>query len=287
MTFHGLQIPGITTKLAMRSDSLIFQKHIQATLLKGVVHLQDLIAYRVLQPQRQIRMHMRLRSLNLRHLQRDVSALPIAGQIDADFPRLHVEGDRLQTEGELQIRVANGRIRIYDIEGWDLWSQIPSIRSSLKTEEPLSLLELTQIYPIGDMGGTLHFTVDGLTITAGEPAAFRLRFHVQKKGGEARQITLRALNNLLFTTGAAQIESDSAYQLPYRRFGAEITLQHDTLRLRGLYKDRKGREYFMRAPALGGGVSIVNQTPQNGIAFRSFVRRLKNTVTDNPDVTVK
>ncbi len=288
MTFGGLQIPGLTTKLAMRSDSFIFQKHLQATVLKGVVHLQDLVAHHVLQPQhRQIRMHMRLRSLNLRHLQRAVTDLPLAGQVDADFPRLHFAGGRLQTEGSLEVRVAKGRIRIYDIAGWDLLSQIPSIRSSLKTAEPLSLLELTQIYPIGDMGGTLHFTVGDLTFTAGEPAAFRLNFHVQKKGGEARQITLRALNNLLFTTGSAQIETDSAYYLSYRRFGADITLQHDTLRLRGLYKDRKGLEYFMRAPALGGGVSIVNRTPQNGIAFRSFVRRLKSTVIDKPDVSIK
>lgn len=288
VTFGGLQIPGLITKLAMRSDSFIFQKHIQATLLKGVVHLQDLVAYHVLQPQqRQVRMHMQLRSLNLRHLQRNVTDLPVAGQVDADFPRLHFAGGRLQTEGSMDIRVAKGRIRIHDVEGWDLLSQIPSIRSSLKTEEPLSLLALTQIYPIGDMGGTLHFTVDGLTFTAGEPAAFRLHFHVQKKGGEARQITLLALNNLLFTTGSAQIETDSAYYLPYRRFGAEVTLQHDTLRLRGLYKDRKGREYFMRAPALGGGVSIVNRTPQNGIAFRSFVRRLKSTVVERPDVSIK
>ncbi len=287
LQFGGLQIPGVTTKLALRSDSVIFQKKIQASLLQGVLHLQDLVAYHVLRPQRQIRMQMQLRSLNLQHLQRGDAALPIAGQVDADFSRLHFQNGRLQTAGSLQLRVAGGRIRIYDVEGWDLLSQIPSIQSSLKTEAPLSLLELTQIYPIGEMGGTLHFTVDDLTITASEPAAFRLHFHVQKKGGEARQITLRALNNLLFTTGSAQVETDFAYQLPYRRFGAEITLQHDTLRLRGLYKDRKGREYFMRAPALGGGVSIVNRTPQNGIPFRNFVQRLKATVLEGADVSIK
>ncbi|PON10100.1 hypothetical protein C2W62_51900, partial [Candidatus Entotheonella serta] len=99
---------------------------------------------------------------------------------------MNLQNGRLQTEGSLQIEVADGRIRLYDVGGWDLFSQIPSIQGSLKTESPLSLRALTQIYRIGEIGGTLHFTVDDLTITAGEPAAFRLHFHVQKKGGETR-----------------------------------------------------------------------------------------------------
>ncbi|ETX02407.1 MAG: hypothetical protein ETSY1_03690 [Candidatus Entotheonella factor] len=283
----SLQLPGLTTSLAVRSDSLIFQKNIEATLLKGVLHIQDLVAYHMLQPQRQLQLQMRLRSLNLQHLQRGNTALPIAGQVDADFSRLHFQHGRLQTEGSLQLRVAGGRIRVYDVAGWDLLSQIPSIRSSLKTENPLSLYELTKIYPIGEIGGTLHVTVDDLTITAGEPAAFVLHFRVQRKGGEAREISLRALNNLVFTTGSAQAVSSFTNNLRYRRFGAEIVLQHDTLRLRGLYKDRKGIEYFMRAPALGGGVSIVNRTPQNGIPFRQFVQRLKATVLEGPNVRIK
>jgi hypothetical protein len=233
-------------------------------------------------------MRLQLRSLDLQDLQRHNDALPIAGQVDADFSRLHFQNGRLQTEGSMQLRVAGGRIRIYDVAGWDLWSHIPSIQSSLKTEVPLSLHQLTQLYPIGSIGGTLHVTVDDLTITAGEPAAFRLHFYVQEQGGEARQISLRALNNLLFTAGSAKVATNFTDQLPYRRFGAEITLKHDTLRLRGLYNDRQGREYFMRAPALGSGISIVNERPKNNsIAFRSFVQRLKSTVLEGPDVNVK
>jgi hypothetical protein len=288
LQFGGLLIPGIATKLALRSDSIIFQKDIRASLLNGVLHLHDLVAYRLLQSQRQIQMRLQLRSLDLQDLQRHNDALPIAGQVDADFSRLHFQNGHLQTEGSMQLRVAGGRIRIYDVAGWDLWSQIPSIQSSLKTEVPLSLHQLTQLYPIGSIGGTLHVTVDDLTITAGEPAAFRLHFYVQEQGGEARQISLRALNNLLFTAGSAKVATNFTDQLPYRRFGAEITLKHDTLRLRGLYNDRQGREYFMRAPALGSGISIVNERPKNNsIAFRSFVQRLKSTVLEGPDVNVK
>jgi hypothetical protein len=288
LQFGGLLIPRITTKLALRSDSLLFQKDIRATLLQGVMHLQNLVAYHLLRPQRQLQMQLRLRSLDLQDLQRHRDAIPIAGQIDADFSRLHFQNERLQTEGSMQLQVAGGRIRIYDIAGWDLWSPIPSIQASLQTDAPLSLHQLTQLYPIGTMGGTLHVTVDDLTITAGEPAAFRLYFYVQEQGGETRQISLRALNNLLFTTGSANVASNFTNQLPYSRFGAEITLQHDTLRLRGLYHDRKGREYFMRAPALGSGISIVNEKPKNNsIAFRSFVQRLKSTVLKGPDVHVK
>ena len=116
---------------------------------------------------------------------------------------------------------------------------------------------------------------------------FQLRFHVQKRGGEERQISLEALNNLMFTTGSARVASSVANTLPYRRFGAEIALQHDTLRLRGLYTDQSGREYFMRAPLLGNGVSIVNTVPKNGTPFREFIKRLKSTVLQGANVKIK
>jgi hypothetical protein len=132
----------------------------------------------------------------------------------------------------------------------------------------------------------LHFTLDDLTMTAGEPEAFHLIFRVQEKGGEEREITLRALNNLLFTTGSAKVDAGQTYRLPYKRFGAEITLKHDTLRLRGLYHDKKGREYFMRPPILGGGVSIINRVPQHGVPFRKFVQRLIATVLETPAVSI-
>jgi hypothetical protein len=287
LQFGGLQIPGIATKLALRSDTLIFQRDVQAALLKGVLHLQDLVAYRMLRAQRQIQMQMRLRSLDLESIQHGGEALPMAGRVDADFSRLHFQNGRLQTEGALQLRVAGGRIRIDDIAGWHLGSHIPSVQLSLQTEVPLSLRQLTEIYPIGEIGGTLHVTVDDLVVTAGEPAAFRLHFHVQEQGGEAREISLRALNSLLFTTGSAQVATSFTDRLPYRRLGAEITLQHDILRLRGLYQDRQGTEYFMRAPILGAGVSMINRTPQRGIPFRQFVQRLTATVLKGPDIRIK
>ena len=288
LRYGALQIPGVSARLALRSDSIIFQEHMQASLLKGVVHLRNLVAYRLLQPQRLIELQMQLRGLRLSAMPRGDDALPLAGEINADFSRLRFHDGRLQTEGAMRVRVAGGRIRIGGVKGWDLLSPIPSLQSSFSTEEPLSLLKLTQLYPIGRMGGALHFTVDDFTLTAGEPAAFRLRFHVQEKGGEARQISLRALNNILFTTGSARVATSFTNELPYRRFGAELVLRNDMLRLRGLYKDRQGREYFMRAPALGSGISIVNERPKhNSIAFRSFVQRLKSTILEGPEVKVK
>jgi hypothetical protein len=54
-----------------------------------------------------------------------------------------------------------------------------------------------------------------------------------------------------------------------------------------LYRDSKGLEYFMRAPSLGGGVSIVNRVPENGIPFRDFLQRLQATIVERPDVKVR
>jgi hypothetical protein len=274
----------------VQSDNLLFQHDILVPLWGGQIALQHITAQHLVQPHRRVAMQVSLRNLDLQRLPRSTAKLPLAGIIEGDFPHVHLHGDRLETQGALSMQIAGGVVRLFDVQGSEILSALPTIRCSLRTEHPLSLLRLTDIYPIGDIGGTVHFSVTDLTMTAGEPAAFVLDFAVQEQGGETREITIRALNNLLFTTGSVDVASGligEAYRLPYRRFGATITLRHDTLQLRGKYHDRDGLEYFMQAPALGGGVEIVNRVPQNSIPFRKFLERLKATIHSKPNVQVR
>ncbi len=286
----SVEIDHFTTRLALQSDNIVLQPSVNLPLWGGQVLLENVTAQHVLQPHRRITWGTRLHGLDLQRLPRGTAKLPLAGVVDGDFPRLAVLGDRLEAQGSLTIAVADGTIRLFDLQGRDLFSSFPVLRFSMATEQPLSLLRLTDIYPIGVIGGTMHFTLTDLTLVAGEPEAFSLDFDVQKKRGEKRQITLRALNNLLFTTGSTKVASGvigDTQSLPYKHFGVLATLRHDTLRLRGKHHDRKGNEYFMRAPALGAGVSIINRVPDNGIPFRDFLKRLKATVLEKPDVRVK
>jgi hypothetical protein len=283
----SLAIEHLGTKLAVASDNIIFQPSINLSLWGGQLTLKHLTAQHILQSHRRLTWQTQLHGLNLRHLQRGAAKLPLAGVVNGDFPYLRILDNQLETQGSLNISVANGTIRLFDLQGSDLFSTLPVLRCSLATEQPLSLLRLTHIYPIGDIGGTLHFTLTDLTLTAGEPAAFFLDFAVQEKGGEKRQITLRALNNLLFTTGSTKVASGvigDTQRLPYKYFGVLATLQQDALRLRGKYH---GNEYFMRAPVLGSGVSIINRVPENGIPFRDFLQRLRATVLEKPKVRLK
>ncbi|HEY7711436.1 MAG TPA: hypothetical protein VIG57_15555, partial [Candidatus Entotheonella sp.] len=178
----NLQMADIHTALALRSDSIIFQDHISIALLGGHVILRQLEAYRLLQAQRHIRLHLRLQGLDLQQVQRGAANLPLAGRVDADFPRVQIRGSRLETEGALHLSIAGGRVRLHGVQGDHVFSRFPRLHAALKTEEPLSLSQLTQIYPIGGISGTLHFTLDDLTVTAGEPEAFHLIFRVQEKG---------------------------------------------------------------------------------------------------------
>jgi hypothetical protein len=286
----NVEVGHLTIRLALWSDSVFVQRGVHLSLWGGDITLEDITARHIFQPRRRLAFRARLRNLDLQRLPRGATKLPLAGMVNGDSPLLQIRGDRLETQGSLTIAIAGGTIRLFNLQGSHLFSGLPTLRCSLTTERPLSLLRLTDIYPIGDIGGTMRFTVTNLTLTAGELAAFSLEFAVQEKGGEKREITLRALNNLLFTTGSAKVASGllgETYRLPYKRFGAEVTLRNDTLRLRGKYHDSEGKEYFMQAPALGGGVSIINRVPENGIPFRDFLQRLRATVLERPDVQVK
>ena len=112
----NLQMADIHTALALRSDSIIFQDHISIALLGGHVILRQLEAYRLLQAQRHIRLHLRLQGLDLQQVQRGAANLPLAGRVDADFPRVQVRGSRLETEGALHLSIAGGRVRLHGVQ---------------------------------------------------------------------------------------------------------------------------------------------------------------------------
>jgi hypothetical protein len=285
----AVDIQSLSFKPAVWSDNIFVRDAVSIPLLGGQLAIDHIVGQHLLQPHRLLTLPLRLRHLDLQRLQRDTAKLPLAGIVDGDFSPVQIRGDRLDLHGALTVQVAGGVMRIFDLYGSEVLSTLATFGCSVTTETPLSLLRLTDIYPIGDIGGTLHFSVADLTLTAGEAAAFVLEFAVQEQGGEDREITIRALNNLLFTTGSAKVASGvfgETYRLPYRRFGAVVTLRHDTLRLRGKYHDSDGNEYFMQAPLLGG-VSIVNRVPHNGISFRDFLQRLKATVLEKPAVQVQ
>lgn len=288
----GVDVGGLRTRLALWSDTLLVPDQVSLTMLGGQVDITALQAQRLLQPERYIGMHLRLRQLNLQHIQRGTEALPVAGIINGELTRLQISGGHLDTAGALDISLAGGRLRVYDIRGRDMFSGFPTWQASIRTEEPLSLLQLTRLYPIGEMSGTVDIELADLTLIAGEPVNFRLQFAIRERGGEKREITLRALNNLLFTTGSARVAAGlfgigDTYRLPYRRFGANAVLNNDVLRLRGLYHGHDGTEYFMQAPAFGHGVEVINQVPENGTSFRAFMQRLRSTVLDKPNVQLK
>ena len=286
----SVDIHSLSLKPAVWSDNIFVRDAVSMPLLGGQIAIEHISGQHLLQPHRLLTLPVRLRHLDLQRLPRDAATLPVAGLLDGDFSPVQLRGDRLEMHGALTVQVAEGVMRIFDLHGSEMLSTLPTIGGSVTTETPLSLRRLTDIYPIGDIGGTLHFAVTDLTLTAGEPATFVLEFAVQEQGGEDREITIRALNNLLFTTGSTKVAAGvfgDTYRLPYRRFGAAVTLRHDTLSLRGKYHDSDGTEYFMQAPLLGGGVSIVNRVPHNGISFRDFLQRLKATVLEKPEVQVQ
>jgi hypothetical protein len=279
----------LTTSLAVWSDTLWMPESISLTLGGGQVVLGPINAQSLLQPQWHVQLPVRVQQLDLQQLPQEAQALPLAGIVSGDLPRVQFEAGHLTTEGELSVLLAGGQMRIFDIHGSNLLSAAPTLHGSLRTEQPLSLEQLTRLYPIGEISGTVDIVVTDLTMTAGELEALDLRFEVRERGGEQRGITLRALNNLLFTTASTQVAAGlfgvgDTYRLPYRRFGATATLRNDVLQLRGLYADRDGTEYFMQAPALGHGVSIVNRTPEHGTSFRAFVQRLRAIIFEKPDV---
>lgn len=279
----------VHTRFVFSSDNFWMPEGFQVDLLGGQFSVDSLLVQNFLQAGRRLTSGVTVKHVDLQHIPPTPETLPIAGILEGAFPHIEIFQGHLTTEGSVLWQVADGQVRLTALQGDDLFLGSATLQCDIVTEQPLSLTQLTRLYPIGAMSGTLEIDLQNFTINSGVPTAFQLRFAVREDSGEPREITLRALNNLLFTTGTAQIAAGlfgigDTYRLPYRRFGAIATLRNDILQLRGRYHDREGKEYFMQAPALGHGVSIVNQVPDNGISFQAFMQRLRATVLEKPQI---
>jgi hypothetical protein len=130
LSIDALQIGSVAAdklaiRLALWSDNVFVQEAAHLPLLGGQIVLEALTAQHMLQPQRRLLAQLRVHNLDLQRIPRDTARLPLAGVLDGEFSPLLVQGDQLEAQGALTLRIAGGAMRLFDVQGHDLFTGLP------------------------------------------------------------------------------------------------------------------------------------------------------------------
>ncbi|RMH18409.1 MAG: hypothetical protein D6696_13160, partial [Acidobacteria bacterium] len=275
----GVAFAPLAGELVVAGDAIRLEDDVEAPLLGGTIGLERLALLDLLRPTRRLVAGLRLAAIDLRQLTGALGLPPLAGRIDGHFPAIRVEGRpfgaRFVVDGDGELAVFGGRVRLFDISGRDLLSRYPRLRFSADLQG-LDLEQLTQTVAFGEMKGLVDGRLRDCELFRNLPVACAGRLTSRAGKGVRRTIDLRAVNNLsILGTGGAVGGGPLRRFLPhftYDKLGVEVRIAGDHVLLRGLER-RGGKELFLRG-RLPFPIDVVNAQPGRTLSFRALLERL-------------
>jgi hypothetical protein len=265
------------------------------TLLKvpgGEVELGPLVVKTPYSASLSIRTSLSFNHLGLKGILSRIWRRPVEGTAWGRLAPIELYGDRIATKGEIKAELFGGVLAISDPGVDSLFSPLPILHLDAEWTD-LSLHELTQETPFGEVQGILQGHVKGLEIAGSEPQKFDLLLQTVPRDGVPQRISVKAVDNIAqigggqnaFSGLAGVVTSFFFKDFPYDKIGVHATLENDMFRVNGTIKEG-GIEYLVKRGGFSG-VNVVNENPDNMISFKDMVKRIKRVTASRGEVVVK
>lgn len=282
LTFHQLLLPSwtlsdISLQGAVVDNAFTLKDHLILPVFGGTIDLSQLHFQHPFSDQRQLSAALQIKPLDLQALTKTYGPVPIAGKLSGSFPRIFLQGDRVETKGEITIQAFGGNIQVVNIGAGNLFSPIPSLYLTL-IGKGLDLAQITKSFGFGLITGTLDVYLYELELVNGEPQSFEAVIETVEQSGKEQRISIDAIEQLTTLEGGSGSVFDKSFygffqEYSYEKIGIWAKLQHDTFFLRGMLR-RGDQELFLKGRGLPR-LDIVNHAPPQGVSFKEMVKRLQ------------
>jgi hypothetical protein len=204
---------------------------------------------------------------------------PLPGTVQARLDVLNVDGDRIQTRGNVKVRAFGGEIVLSNLGGSGIFGTTPAFLLDA-TWKDLNLAQLTEGTPFEKVEGILKGQVKHLEMVGGEPQRFDLFMETVLTQEVPQKISVRALENIARIGGGESpfIGLAGAFtsffkEFPYDKIAIQASLENDVFRIDGPIKE--GDKVYLVKRSGFSGVNVVNQDPDRQISFKDMVKRIK------------
>lgn len=220
-----------------------------------------------------------LEQLDLASLSAAFDWPPFGGQLSGRIPAVRYDEGILSFDGGLQVGVFDGKLDIDSLSMERPFGVLPTLNADIRFAS-LDLLQMTQVFDIGEIQGRLMGSVLGLRLIDWEPVAFDAVLRTEKGAG-TRRISQRAVDSLSSVGGGGGIAALQSSVLRvfssfgYDEIGLSCRLRNHVCHMDGV--DSAGQGY---AIVKGSGlprISVVGH--QRQVDWPVLLSRLKAATT--------
>lgn len=165
-----------------------------------------------------------------------------SGRLSGEVPGVHLDDGVLSADGEVRIEVFGGEVLISDLEAERLFGVLPSLSANIRLND-LDLVQLTDTFQFGRIGGRVDGRIDDLRLLDWQPVAFDAWIGTPDRQGRKESISRRAVTNLTNIGGGGATAALASplmrifSSFSYRRLGLGCRLDNYVCEVSGITED--------------------------------------------------
>jgi len=229
-------------------------------LLDGKLRIDELNLQSVGRPDFKLRLAGAVESVSLPALTSALDWPRLGGTLSGDLSGLvYTDGD-IRMDGELLVRMFDGRVTIRELQVLDLFGALPVLKADIGVEG-IDLEQLTETFAFGKITGGLSGYIRDLRLENWQPVAFDASLSTLEDGDKRHRISQKALNNLTQIGGGlrgALSRGFLAYfdEYSYGELGLSCRLANGFCELGGVESYKQGHYLLTRGGLLPPWVEV-------------------------------
>jgi len=277
VSWAAVNLKNIELYPAIRMNTFVIKDDISIPIMGGDVILKNISYGDIFSAQRKLGLAADIKNLDLGRMSVAFELPRFSGSLSGAIPRIILEQDRLLTEGQVNLDIFGGNMKVDNLSMDNVFSPIASLKTDIELDG-IHLEQLTGTFDFGNISGVIRGKIRDLVIVKGQAERFAASMESYKQKGVSQRISVEALKKIsILGTGASpSILDRGIYRFfrdyRYDKLGFRASLKNDNLLLLGI-ENEGTKGYLVKGGFLPPKVDVINYT--HNISFKEMVSRLK------------
>ncbi|ESS71807.1 hypothetical protein MGMO_88c00180 [Methyloglobulus morosus KoM1] len=287
LTIKGLPLDSAKLRFTSQGNHFSLAEKVKLPLLGGSIAIDKFSWQGKKQDEPDVSFAGSVDNVSLEALSKTLGWTPLLGNISGRIPGIDYNDKILRLDGELLIRVFDGKIKVNQLAATGLFTDFPKVFSDVEVEN-LDLDQLTRKFEFGNITGRLTGFINKLVLENWHPVTFFAWLGTPDNDGSRHRISQKAVKNIasIGGGGASDLLSRSFLgffeTFGYDKIGVGCYLHNGVCQMMGL--EAAGQGYYL---IKGGGlprIDVLGYNPQ--VNWDVLVERL-GRVTESDKVIVQ
>ncbi|MCU7916824.1 MAG: AsmA-like C-terminal region-containing protein [Candidatus Thiodiazotropha sp. (ex Epidulcina cf. delphinae)] len=277
---HG----SVSIRARAQGEEISLLDPLEIPLMGGAVRIEHLNTTGLLSAAPQWTTSATLSGISLEALANAFDWPGMQGELNGNIPAVNYQHHTMRLDGELQVDVFGGSVRIGSLSVKDPLGRVPELFADVRLAD-LDLARITRTFSFGHIEGTLEGEIEDIHLVDWDPVAFRARFNTPEGDRAPHRISQRAVDNLTslgngLSSGLSNTFLGVFKEFRYDRIELRAKLAGSVAQLDGI-QHPDGGYYLVK----GAGLPRIDVIARNRrVAWKTLLERLRNIRVEGMEV---